>query len=69
MVLDTPAQARNLGERVAAQVESGVMPPGNLTGMTPEERAVLLRWLRQEPFTETGGDGRLGPNRPSLGGK
>ncbi|MGH7588418.1 MAG: urate hydroxylase PuuD [Gemmatimonadota bacterium] len=69
VVLDTPAQARNLGERVAAQVESGVMPLGNLTGMTPEERAVLLRWLRQEPFTGTGGDGRLGPDRPSFGGK
>jgi uncharacterized membrane protein len=68
VVLDTPAQARNLGERVADQVESGVMPLGNLTGMTPEERAVLLRWLREEPFTGGGGDGRLGPNRPSPGG-
>ena len=68
VVLDTPAQARSLGGRVAIQVESGLMPLGNLTGMTPEERAVLLRWLRQEAFTGTGGDGRLGPDRPSPGG-
>jgi uncharacterized membrane protein len=68
VLLDTPAQARSLGERVATQVESGVMPLGNLTGMTPEERAVLLRWLRQEPFTGARGDGRLGPDRPSFGG-
>lgn len=68
VLLDTPAEARSLGERVAVQVESGLMPLGNLTGMTPEERAVLLRWLRQEPFTGAGGHGRLGPDRPSLGG-
>jgi uncharacterized membrane protein len=68
VLLDTPAQARSLGERVVTQVESGVMPLGNLTGMTPEERAVLLRWLRQEPFTGARGDGRLGPDRPSFGG-
>ena len=68
VLLDTPAQARALAERMAIQVETGLMPLGNLTGMTPEERAVLLRWLRQEPFTGGGGDRRLGPNRPSLGG-
>ncbi|MGH7549476.1 MAG: urate hydroxylase PuuD [Gemmatimonadota bacterium] len=49
VVLDEPAQARALAERVTVTVESGTMPLGNLTGMTPEERAVLLRWLRQSP--------------------
>ncbi len=49
VVLDEPPQARALAERVTVTVESGTMPLGNLTGMTPEERAVLLRWLRQSP--------------------
>ncbi len=49
VILDEPAQARALAERVTVAVESGTMPLGNLTGMTPEERAVLLRWLRQSP--------------------
>jgi uncharacterized membrane protein len=45
--LDTP-------ERIAAQrfaihqqtVRTRAMPPGNLTGMTDEERAILDRWMR-----------------------
>lgn len=68
VILDTPEQARDLAERVDTQVASGLMPFGNLTGMTPEERAVLLRWIRQEPFTGIEGDGRLGANRSSSGG-
>lgn len=47
VVLDDLSQARSLARRVTVTVESGTMPLGNLTGMTPEERAVLLRWVRQ----------------------
>jgi uncharacterized membrane protein len=49
VILDEPAQARALAERVMITVESRTMPLGNLTGMTSEERAVLLRWVRQSP--------------------
>ncbi len=49
VILDEPVQARALAERVTITVESGTMPLGNLTGMTSEERAVLLRWVRQSP--------------------
>lgn len=45
VILEEPAQARAMAERVRITVETGTMPLGNLTGMTPEERAVLLRWL------------------------
>ena len=45
VVLETPEQARARADRVAITVETGTMPFGNLTGMTPEEREVLLRWL------------------------
>jgi uncharacterized membrane protein len=44
---DRPDQIRALADRVHAQsVATHVMPPGNLTGMTQEERDVLRRWIR-----------------------
>lgn len=49
VLLDEPAQARSLAGRVAVTVQSETMPLGNVTGMTPEERALLLRWLHQSP--------------------
>lgn len=33
-------------DRIASQVESRVMPLGNLTGMTDEERALVVAWAR-----------------------
>ena len=33
-------------EKIASQVEARVMPLGNLTGMTDEERAVIVAWAR-----------------------
>lgn len=33
-------------EKIATQVEAWVMPPGNLTGMTDEERAVIKAWAQ-----------------------
>lgn len=33
-------------ERARVSVETGTMPLGNLTGMSEEERTILVRWLR-----------------------
>ena len=47
VVLDTPDQIRTQAERIqAVAVLSETMPLGNLTGMTPQERALLGRWIR-----------------------
>jgi uncharacterized membrane protein len=46
VMFDTPAQIRAHAPRIHAQaVASQVMPPGNLTGITPEERALLGAWI------------------------
>ena len=37
-------QARAAAPKIKTQVETQVMPLGNLTGMTPEERAKLVAW-------------------------
>ncbi|MEL7462606.1 MAG: urate hydroxylase PuuD [Pseudomonadota bacterium] len=47
VVLETEADTAREAERIYLQ--SGVthaMPPGNLTGMEPEERAAIARWFR-----------------------
>lgn len=45
--LDTPEGLRQNAAAVHVQsVVSRVMPPGNLTGITDEERSVLDRWFR-----------------------
>jgi len=47
VVLDTPERVRVQATLIHQQtVLSKVMPPGNLTGMTEEERALLDRWVR-----------------------
>lgn len=47
VTLDSPAEMEMLADRIRAMaVESHVMPPGNITGMTDEERRLLGRWLR-----------------------
>ncbi len=45
--LDTGQQARTHAERIARAVESGIMPLGNLTGMTQEERDLVVRWVSE----------------------
>ncbi len=46
IVLETLEQAAAWAERIeAVAVESRIMPLGNFTGMTDEERAVLARWI------------------------
>jgi uncharacterized membrane protein len=46
VMLDTPERIRAHAEEIARQaVLTHAMPPGNVTGMTPEERAVLAAWV------------------------
>ena len=51
--LDSPERLRAQALKVHQQsVLSRAMPPGNLTGMTDEERAVLDRWYRTGAATQ-----------------
>jgi uncharacterized membrane protein len=46
VAFDTPEQIRALAERIRVRaVETETMPPANKTWMTPEERALLGRWI------------------------
>jgi uncharacterized membrane protein len=47
VLLDTPADLLAHAAVVAPQVETGVMPIGNLTGMTEPERKQMLDWIRR----------------------
>lgn len=48
VAFDTPDQLHGLAERIKARaVDTTSMPLGNKTGMTPEERATLGRWVAQ----------------------
>jgi uncharacterized membrane protein len=45
VVLDTPAAIRRHAEQIRVQAGlSRAMPPANVTGITPDERAVLAAW-------------------------
>ena len=47
VMLDTPERLRAQALQAYQQaVLAKAMPPGNLTGMTEEERALLDRWYR-----------------------
>ncbi|MDQ7820895.1 MAG: urate hydroxylase PuuD [Armatimonadota bacterium] len=44
--MDTPGQIRSLAARIRARaVEQRTMPPGNITGITDDERDLLRRWI------------------------
>lgn len=44
--MDTPEQIQSLAALIKARaVDQKIMPPGNVTGMTDEERALLDRWV------------------------
>lgn len=45
IVLDDAAQLRTHAATARAQVASRAMPPGNITGLTDDERAALLAWI------------------------
>ncbi len=47
VMLDTPDRIRRHAEQIDLQaVLTHAMPPGNITGITPEERQVLAAWVR-----------------------
>lgn len=47
VMLDTPDQIRANAPRIlAVAVDAQTMPLGNLTGMTPDERQLLGKWIR-----------------------
>jgi uncharacterized membrane protein len=45
IVLDDASQLRTHAATARAQLASRAMPPGNITGMTDEERAALIAWI------------------------
>lgn len=46
VMLDTPEQFYAVRDQIFSQVSGGVMPPGNLTGLTDEERAAIIGWYQ-----------------------
>ncbi|MNG22362.1 hypothetical protein D3C84_1068360 [compost metagenome] len=47
-MLDTPQQIQMLAPKIQAQaVASQIMPLGNITQMTQEERDLIGRWIAQ----------------------
>jgi uncharacterized membrane protein len=46
VMLDTPERIRSYAAQVQQQVITKAMPPGNLTGITEEERQIIARWFR-----------------------
>jgi uncharacterized membrane protein len=45
MLLDTPDHILEHTVQMQQQISTRVMPIGNLTGMTDEERAAVLAWI------------------------
>jgi len=45
VVMETPVQIRRWAAAMRQQVQTEAMPPGNLTEITPDERAKLLAWV------------------------
>jgi uncharacterized membrane protein len=45
VMLETPQQIRRWAAATRQQVQTEAMPPGNLTGITAEERARLVAWV------------------------
>jgi uncharacterized membrane protein len=52
VMLETPQQLRRWAQSMRQQVSTEAMPPGNLTEITPEERAKLLAWVAGGARTE-----------------
>lgn len=46
VVFDQPAELKRHAERIGERLANGTMPPGNVTGLTDEEKADLLAWAR-----------------------
>lgn len=52
VVLESPAQIAARAEDIRRVVASKAMPLGNVTGMTSEERALVIAWVTQGASTE-----------------
>ena len=55
VVLETPEQIAARADDIRRVVSSKAMPLGNLTGMTSEERALVVAWVTQGASTAKGG--------------
>ncbi len=51
LVLETPGQISARAEDIKRVVSSKAMPLGNITGMTSEERALVIAWITQGATT------------------
>jgi len=45
VMYDDPAVVRGIASKIRLQLETGIMPPGNMTKMTDEERALVIKWV------------------------
>jgi uncharacterized membrane protein len=52
IVLETPAQIAARANEIKTVVSTKAMPLGNLTGMTSEERALVVAWVTQGASTD-----------------
>ena len=52
VVLETPEQIAARADDIERVVSSKAMPLGNITGMTSEERALVVAWVTQGASTE-----------------
>ena len=52
IVLETPEQIAARADDIERVVSSKTMPLGNITGMTSEERALVVAWANQGASTE-----------------
>jgi uncharacterized membrane protein len=51
IILETPQQIEARASEIKSVVSAKVMPLGNLTGMTSEERALVVAWVTQGAST------------------
>ena len=51
IVLETPQQIAARADEIKSVVSTKLMPLGNLTGMTSEERALVVAWVTQGAST------------------
>ena len=45
VMYDDPAVVRGIASKIRMQLDTHIMPPGNMTKMTEEERAIVIRWV------------------------
>ena len=51
VVLETPEQIAARADDIERVVSSNAMPLGNITGMTSDERALVIAWIRHGAST------------------